>query len=114
MTVLSEVRQDFSLTSHMALAIADVALRHFKLGFGRTHPCRLRLLERYGQSVLVPTVKATAMHSVCLMDVQKDDAERFRERAHECRRISGEAHSAEWRISLLALAKDLEDGSRQD
>ena len=49
------------------------------------------------------------MNFVRLTVVQKDDAKRLRERARECRRISGEAYSTEWRNSLLALAKDLED-----
>ena len=49
------------------------------------------------------------MHSVRLTAVPKDDAERFRERARECRRISHDAQSTVWRTSLLTLAKDLED-----
>lgn len=38
-----------------------------------------------------------------------DDANRFRERARECRNIASESKSQNWRESLLALAKDLED-----
>lgn len=54
-------------------------------------------------------MKATALKIVRLTTVANDDVKRFRARAQECRRIADEAHSAEWRKSLLALAKDLDD-----
>ena len=38
-----------------------------------------------------------------------DDADRFRKRARDCRKIADEAKSTNWRESLLSLAKDLED-----
>ena len=38
-----------------------------------------------------------------------DIATRFRERARECRKIADEAKTADWRESLLTMAKDLED-----
>lgn len=37
-----------------------------------------------------------------------EDAERFRQRAKECRRIAEEVSDEGWRQSLLGLADDLE------
>lgn len=53
--------------------------------------------------------EATAASSVRLTWMASADAKRFRERACHCRGIAEEAHSPEWRKSLLELAKDLED-----
>ena len=38
-----------------------------------------------------------------------DDADRFRKRAEECRRIAANAKDEEWRKSLLDLARDLDE-----
>ena len=38
-----------------------------------------------------------------------DDASRFRKRARECRDMAVEAGGEDWRETLLALARDLED-----
>jgi RNA polymerase subunit RPABC4/transcription elongation factor Spt4 len=40
--------------------------------------------------------------------VSKEDAFRFRQRASDCRRISDQAKSPEWRDSLVVLAAELE------
>lgn len=38
-----------------------------------------------------------------------EDAQRYRQRAKECRRIAAEVKDEAWRRSLLELAKDLEN-----